>query len=600
MWKALHQSTEKEYVFAAKGRGEPVMRRALCFDRSFIGRKMLSAAILMLWVTAWGAKAARAQSPGELSAPETARIDSVFQKFAGPASPGCALGVVRDNRLVYEHGYGMASIELHVPITPRTVFDLGSVSKHFTAASIFLLAEQGKLSIDDDIHKYLPELPNYGHPVTIRQLLHHTSGIRDYIDLLSMAGTQEEEVTTGADALAIIARQKELNFTPGQRVLYSNSGYFLLSQIVQRVAGVPLRQFAAERIFRPLGMTSTQILDDHTKIIPSRAVSYAPRKGGGYRLEIANWEQTGDGAVQTTVGDLARWDRNFYHPLVGGKRLIEDLETTGVLNDGRKIPYAAGLIVDRYRGLRRVEHSGVWAGFRANFLQFPDQRVSVFTLCNVANGNPGAKGQAVADILLAGEFVPGSKPATVAEPGETELRRDEGLYWSAQSQQVAEVERKDGNLALQPNGSGEKTKLVPQAGGGFVAAGGGIRVRFDPSGERWQLEVREATGEEGRFVRAPRVRPTPGQLEALVGRYHSPELQVTWSVVMRDGKLVLREAPADPNLAPETTNAVLRPAVEDVFTAEGLVISFERRGTVVTGFTASAPRSWRIQFERVR
>jgi len=577
------------------------MRRALCFDRSFPGRKVLSTAILLFCATAWGAEAMRAQSPGKLSAPETARIDSVFQKFAGPASPGCALGVVRDNRLVYEHGYGMASVELHVPITPRTVFDLGSVSKQFTAASIFLLAQQGKLSIDDDIHKYLPELPNYGHPVTIRQLLHHTSGIRDYIDLLSMAGVQEEEVATDADALAIIARQKALNFTPGQRFLYSNSGYFLLSQIVKRVAGVPLREFAAERIFRPLGMTSTQILDDHTKIIPLRAVSYAPRKGGGYRLEIANWEQTGDGAVQTTVGDLARWDSNFYHPVVGGKRLIDDLETTGVLNDGRKIPYAAGLIVDRYRGLRRVEHSGVWAGFRANFLQFPDQRVSVFTLCNVANGNPGAKGQAVADILLAGEFVPASKQATAPQPGETELRRDEGLYWSVQSQQVVEVERKDGRLEFQSNGSGETVQLLPQAGGGFLATGGrGTRARFDPSGDRWQLEVREMTGEEGRFVRAPRARPTPRQLEALVGRYHSPELRVTWSVVMRDGKLVLREAPADPNLAPETTKAVLRSAVADVFTAGGLVISFERRGAAVTGFTASAPRSWRIQFERVR
>lgn len=585
------------------------MRTAKSFDRSFSakdsrkprGAAVVATAILLLGTAVWGARNLRAQSPGKLPARETAQIDGIFRKFAGPASPGCALGVVRDNRMIYEHGYGMASIELHVPITPRTVFDLGSVSKQFTAASIFLLAEQGKLSIDDDIHKYLPQLPNYGHPVTIRQLLHHTSGIRDYIDLLFMAGAQEEEVTTPADALAIIARQKQLNFTPGERFLYSNSGYFLLSQIVKRVAGMPLRRFAAEHIFQPLGMTSTQILDDHTKIIPSRAVSYAPRKGGGYRLEVSNWEQTGDGAVQTTVEDLARWDRNFYDPVVGGKRLIEDLETTGVLNDGKKIPYAAGLVVDRYRGLRRIEHSGSWAGFRANFLQFPDQRVSVFTLCNVANGNPTAKGQAVADILLAKELAPAAGTVTAREPGELVLKRDEGLYWSLKSGQVVEVQRKGGKLTLRSNGSNEAMEFVPLPGGGFVPAGDrGTRVRFEPSGVQTRLDLREMTGEEERFVREPRARPTARQLEALVGRYHSTALQVTWSVAMHDGKLMLRMAPADAILAPETIVAVLRPAVNNVFTAGGLVISFDLRGNAVSGFTVSPPRSWRIPFEKLR
>lgn len=585
------------------------MNFAMFSDRSFSakdsrtprGLALLAVAILLLGTAIWGAKNLRAQTPEKLPAREIAKIDGVFRKFSGPASPGCALGVVRDHRLVYEHGYGMASIELHVPITPKTVFDLGSVSKQFTAASIFLLAEQGKLSIDDDIHKYLPELPSYGHRVTIRQLLHHTSGIRDYIDLLFMAGAQEEEVTTPADALAIIARQKQLNFTPGERFLYSNSGYFLLSQTVKRVSGVPLRQFAAEHIFQPLGMTSTQILDDHTKIIPSRAASYAPRKGGGYRIEVSNWEQTGDGAVQTTVEDLARWDRNFYHPVVGGKRLIDDLETTGVLNDGKNIPYAAGLVVDRYRGLRRVEHSGSWAGFRANFLHYPDQRVSVFTLCNVANGNPTAKGQAVADILLAKELAPAAEPATAREPGELGLKRDEGLYWSPKSGQVVEVERKGGKLILRSNGSDEAMELVPLPGGGFAAARDrGTRMRFESSGAQTRLALREMTGKEERFVREPRARPSTRQLEALVGRYHSPALQVTWSVAMRDGKLVLRMAPADANLAPETPVVVLRPAVNDVFTADGLVISFGLRDHAVSGLTASAPRSWRIPFEKLR
>lgn len=351
-----------------------------------------------------------AQAPDAATA---ARIDSVFSRFTTPGSPGCALGVMRDGRLAYAKGYGLASLELDLPITPGTVFDIGSVSKQFTALAVVLLAQDGKLSLDDEIQKYLPEIPRYARPVTIRHLLHHTSGLRDYIDLLGWSGVQEESVTGDRDALAILARQQAANFEAGAEYLYSNSGFFLLSVIVRRASGKSLRAFAAERIFGPLGMRHSFYLDDHNEIVPGKAGSYSPRGRGqsGFQLALANWEQTGDGAVQTSVEDLLQWERNFGSGAVGGEAAIRTLETPGVLNNGTAITYALGQVVDRYRGLRRVTHGGSWAGFRASFTRFPEEHTAISVLCNVSNGVPGVSAARVADIVLANAFREGAEPA---------------------------------------------------------------------------------------------------------------------------------------------------------------------------------------------
>src|SRR5262245_20844180 len=282
---------------------------------------------------------------GQALDPATAaQVDSVFARFTTPGSPGCALGVMRDGRLVYAKGYGLASIELNRPITPSTIFDLGSVSKQFTALAVVLLAQDGKLSLDDEIQKYLPEIPRYSRPVTIRHLLHHTSGLRDYIDLLGWSGVQEESVTGDRDALAILARQQAPNFEAGAEYLYSNTGFFLLSVIVRRASGRSLRAFAAERIFGPLGMRHSFYLDNHNEIVPDKAGSYSPR-GSGFQLALANWEQTGDGGVQTSVEDLLQWERNFGSGAVGGELAIRTLEVPGVLNNGTAINYALGQVV---------------------------------------------------------------------------------------------------------------------------------------------------------------------------------------------------------------------------------------------------------------
>lgn len=302
-----------------------------------------------------------------------------------------------------------------MPIAPETVFDIGSVSKQFTAMAIVLLAQDGKLSLDDEIQRFVPSIPRYAKPITLRHLLHHTSGLRDYIDLLGFSGVGEAAVTGDREAVDALSRQRATNFTPGSEYLYSNSGFFLLSLVVKQASGKSLRQFAAERIFGPLDMTRTFFLDDHAEIVPGKANSYLPGPGGRFRIAPANWEQTGDGGVQTTVVDLLKWEQNFSSGRVGGMAAIRELETTGVLNDGKPISYALGQVVDRYRGLRRVSHGGSWAGFRAQLTRFPEQHTSVFTLCNVGNARTDGLTNRVADLLLAGQFT--APPETPSAPG---------------------------------------------------------------------------------------------------------------------------------------------------------------------------------------
>src|SRR6266403_2950200 len=339
--------------------------------------------------------------------------DEVFADLTKSGSPGCALALARGGKIIYEKGYGRANIEDDVEITPRTVFDIGSTSKQFTAASILLLEKQGKLSIQDDIRKYLPEIPDYGHKITILHLLIHTSGLRDYLTLFDLAGVNTDSVTTDDDALAIIARQKALNFEPGSDWLYSNSGFFLLSVIVKRVSGKSLREFAAENIFEPLEMKHTVFRNEHTQLVPNRALAYDPKEGG-YALNVSYFEQTGDGAVHTSVEDLLKWDENFYSGAIGGKIFLAELQEPGKLNSGKTLDYAKGLFVGQYRGLRFVDHGGSWGGYRAQLLRFPEQHFSVAGLCNLAKANPEKRAHEVADIFLAEEMKE-PKPAREAD-----------------------------------------------------------------------------------------------------------------------------------------------------------------------------------------
>lgn len=359
-----------------------------------------------------------------------AAVDEIFADLTTNGSPGCALAVARDGKILYEKGYGLASIEQNAPITPQTIFDIGSTSKQFTAASILLLEKQGKLSVNDDVRKYIPELRDYGKTITILNLLNHTSGLRDYLELMTLAGTNIDDVTDDDDALKIVVRQKALNFEPGSEWLYSNTGFFLLSVIIKRVSGKTLADFASENIFQPLGMTHTQYRDDHTRLIPNRALAYE-EKGHGFALDVSYFEQTGDGAVHTSVEDILKWDENFYSAQVGGKAFLAELQENAHLNSGKKLDYAKGLVVHEYRGLPAVDHGGAWGGYRAQLLRFPGQHFSVACLCNLGNANPNKRAERVADVYL-GSLMKEKAPEKRSEP--QELKKPQGALMAEQLQ----------------------------------------------------------------------------------------------------------------------------------------------------------------------
>jgi len=386
-----------------------------------------------------------------------AAVDEVFSDLTKPGSPGCALAVYRDGKIIYAKGYGLANIEENVAITPQSVFDIGSTSKQFTAASILLLEKQGKLSVNDDVRKFIPQLPSYGQKITILHLLNHTSGLRDYLSLMELAGINTDSVTSDADAMALITRQKAPNFAPGSDFLYSNTGFFLLSVIVQRVSGKSLREFATENIFAPLEMTHTQYRDNHAALIANRALAYEEQENkDGYTLDVSYFEQTGDGAVHTSVEDLLKWDENFYSPRVGGKDFLDEIQERGKLNNGKVLDYAKGLRLRDYRGLQTVSHGGAWGGYRAELLRFPEQHFSVACLCNVGNAGPTRRAHQVADIYLGSSMKPREIKSQESENKEKsevavaadQLRNYSGDYWSEELGVVYRLGVTDGRIKV--------------------------------------------------------------------------------------------------------------------------------------------------------
>ncbi|MEP7384067.1 MAG: serine hydrolase domain-containing protein [Gemmatimonadota bacterium] len=348
------------------------------------------------------------------------RADSVFQRFDRTDSPGCALGVYENGRILYARGYGMASLEFGIALSPRSVLDIGSISKQFTAMSILMLQREGKLSLDDPIRKYIPEMPAYADRITLRRALSQTSGLRGLYGMMSQTGRTFEGDTI--DALRIITHSAEPNYDPGARYLYTNSGWILAAQIVYRLTGQTLAQFAQERILAPLGMNDTRYLADVTTIVPNGAEGYAPKRGVGFRVERSTYDGAimGAGAVHTTVEDFNRWLNNYDSATVGGRDIIEMMTTATTLTDGSPATsgatqaYAIGLNVGTLRGLRVVSHGGSWAGYRGHFLRFPDQHFAVATFCNLTTSGPDSLARKVAGIYLGDRMEPDNAAAWTA------------------------------------------------------------------------------------------------------------------------------------------------------------------------------------------
>ena len=314
-----------------------------------------------------------------------AKIDALFSKWDRNDSPGCAVAVIRDGEIAYVNGYGMADLDREVPISSRSLFYLGSVSKQFTGMSIALLAQQGALSLDDHVTKYVPKLGALYESISIRHLLHHISGIKDYLELLVLAGANLSFPHTEKEIVALLSEQKALNFEPGEHFLYTNSGYFLLSLIVKEVTGTPLSDFAETSIFQPLGMNQTYFYNNRVKTGKHSVVAYAGMPRRGFRVCMSHPGRIGDGGLLSTLEDLFLWDQNFYHYKVGGKELVSQLLTPGKLNNGEVINYGYGLYVTDFGEGKVVSHRGRLLGFGAEMIRLPEQKFSVICLTNLAN-----------------------------------------------------------------------------------------------------------------------------------------------------------------------------------------------------------------------
>lgn len=533
-------------------------------------------------------------APAAAADATTDKVDRLFAAWDTTATPGAQLIVIKDGRVVHQRGYGMADLEQGVVMTPETIIMMNSTSKQITAAAVALLARDGTISLDDDIRKYLPELPVYPRTVTVRHMIHHMSGLRDYTELLPLLGFQDDaDCPTVEETLELLARQRKLNFTPGERYEYSNTGYFLLGRIVERASGMSFDEFVKERIFRPLGMTRSHIHSDHTQIVRNRTHAYAPTRDG-YRIYMTNWEQTGDGGVFTNVEDLFHWDQAFYNGRLG-PGFTDGLLTEGILNDGRKNGYAFGLRIGEYRGLRTVSHSGSWVGYRSAVLRFPDQRFSVICLANVSTLGPMERCLEVADLYLADAFKApaargaGTGPAFVAlAPAELEARA--GNYRDERGGTWMSLSVKDGGLALAEDG-GEPTLFRPLGPDLFGAgpASEDAALEFAGGGPESPMMAKlRVSGEERSFVRANLAAPlTPARLNAYAGAYYSAELDVVYRVEVRGGELFVkyRNSPKRP----------LKAMAPDRFALGGMSFDFVRRGGV-RGFILNTPGIPNIEF----
>jgi CubicO group peptidase (beta-lactamase class C family) len=541
--------------------------------------------------TVWSQTAAtQAERPSE-------QVDKLFEKMDRTISPGCAVAAMRDGKILYQRGYGMADLDHNVPITADTVFHVASMSKQFTAAAILMLAQERKLSLDDEVRKYVPELPDFGAHVTLRQLVHHTSGLRDQWELLGLAGWRYSfDLITDDDVLSIMSRQKDLNFPPGSKHMYSNTGYTLLAQVVKRVSGQSFREFTTSRIFRPLGMRNTHFRDDHAEIVKNMAYGYVPAKDT-FRISITNFDTVGATSLLTTVEDLALWDENFYSPRVGGPEMIRQMLERGKLSDGEQVDYAFGLVIGKHRGLATVDHAGGDAGYRSDMIRFPDQHFTAVCLCNRADSNPSELTLQVAEIYLAKEMTAADKVG--AGPGKTvqlapeKLAAKVGTYIKAEGGQTLSITLKDDKLHITPGAGEDSYEMNALSENDFRLASAPIDFKFEAlkPGGPLRLIVKHGEDKPEVFEAVSPFTPSTSELSSCVGFYYSEEIEPIYVMKIDDGKLVLHTLKNKPD--------TLRPITPDLFAASIGTISFNRNAQhQVSGFVLNADHVRNMRFQK--
>ena len=526
------------------------------------------------------------------------RVDELFAEWDKPDSPGCAIAIIKAGELIYKRGYGMADLEHDIVISPESIFDIGSTSKQFTAMCIALLVHQGKLSLEDTLHDYIPEMVKYEHPITIRHLVHHTSGIRDYISLMDLAGMRFENEYPLEEVIGLLSQQKELNFVPGEEFLYSNSGYLLLAEVVKRISGHSLREFSDEHIFTPLGMKSTHFHDDLSEIVKNRAIGYSPTQGGGYQIDMSISDLIGDGCLYTNVEDLFKWDQNFYNNTLGGfgQDLIEMVTTVGTLNNGELLNYAYGLFIDEYKGLSIIQHSGSWMGYVAEFSRFPQQRYSVICLSNLSNINPSRLTRQIADLYLSDVMNVLEKDSKkteteIIEPSERDSETKTGIYICSKNGSVCELSLIDRKLTADL--FGQSFQIVPESQNQYKS----IDFPYDMNFTFGNTDAEKDNGihiqfDDGSIYTYARIETedlSPEQIQEYVGDYYCDELNTNYKIFLKDDVLQFNKK----YYPPES----LKYIANDLFFWTYLTFRFYRDGNnQIIGFSLGEERIKNLKF----
>ena len=509
------------------------------------------------------------------------RVDAVFARWNTSTSPGCAVGASVDGQPALARAYGMADLEHDVKNMPETIFEAGSVSKQFTAAAVLLLAREKRLSLDDRVSKYIPELPESASAVTIRHMLNHTSGLRDWGSIEAIAGwPRSSRAYTHAHVLEIVGRQRALNFTPGTKWSYSNTGYNLAAVIVARVSGMPFADFTRQRLFQPLGMAHTSWRDDYTRVVKGRAMAYDD-ESDGFHTHMPFENVHGNGGLLTTVGDLLTWNENFTTPKVGDRSFVDEQQQPGRFTDGRAHDYAFGLMVRSSHGVRVVEHSGSTAGYQAHLIRYPDQHVSVAVLCNSSSARATQYAHAVGELFL-GDAVKKTTPAGAHALTQAEIDRAAGVF-------------RDSSSGMMMTLVADKNELRIERGPALVATS---PTHFTTeAGEQIELNGRalrsvDAFGTVNSYERVTAFNPTRDQLQDLTGVYVSDEADTTLTVALEGDALVARRRPdATLKLTPVYTGAFTAPQL-------GLVIFRRDASGRVTQLSVAQDRVWDLRFAR--
>jgi len=479
-------------------------------------------------------------------------IDELFKKWNKHDSPGCALAIIKDDKIIYKKGYGMADLEHDVPIITKTIFSIGSISKQFTAMCILLLAKQNKISLDDDIRKYLPKFPDYGQTITIRDLIHHMSGIRDYAGLMALKGKNTLEMTnlTKREVLRLVFKQKELNFTPGKEILYSNSNYVMLAAIIENVTGKSLREFAEENIFKPLGMKNTNFIDDNKYIIKNRAFGYIPDEKKGFFNAIISHRHCGPGGVYSNVEDLFLWDQNYLDNKLGkkGQDLIKTMHTPGKLNNREQGDYAFGLVIDKYKEQKRIWHNGGIGGYHAQYVSFPEYRLSVIILANLQNLNPELLANEIIDKLLETIFRLNEnyEEEMIKDIEQTKVTVDPKIYqnyigkYHSDSLGIVSISCENNHLMIQASLRFPEMEFIPESETSFFLEFLNLRITFEKNKKDiYSQFILHEEGKESINKRIESSKLTLKELKEYIGIYFSEEIDQTYSLLINNNNLYI-------------------------------------------------------------